>query len=68
MYMQMLTCLPPSYVAQFKKLENAKTSDVKAALLEHGIIVDMNLGKEVLLEKLYLVLFKKALSEKGIQN
>jgi uncharacterized protein YcgL (UPF0745 family) len=61
----MLSWLPPSNVDQFKKLENAKTSDVKAALLEQGVVADMAMGKEVLLEKLFLAHAKKALSEKG---
>jgi len=64
-YPQMVSWLPPSDMGQFKKLENAKTSDVKAALLEQGVIADVALGKEVLLEKLFLVHAKKALSEKG---
>lgn len=61
----MLSCLLKKNLDEYKKLENAKTSVVKAALLEHGVIVDVDLGKDVLLEKLYLVLFKKALTEKG---
>jgi hypothetical protein len=64
----MLTCLTANNLAEYKKLEHAKTSDVKVALLKQGVTVDGHLGKEALLEKLYLVLFKKSLSEKGTNN
>lgn len=62
----MLSCLLSSDVADFKKLECQKASEIKVDLFEHGVWVEDDVAKETMLEKLYLVLLEKATTEKGL--
>lgn len=64
----MLSCLSAENQAEYKEMENAKISDVKAALLKWDVTVDGDPGKEALLEKLFLLFFNGALSEKCIKK